>query len=1115
MSLRDRGYKMLRNDPGSPNTTSNDLAERLWNSAYDQLIAEKPDLVAAYEKILCRQLNHDDPKGKAKAFSIAHDQNARRLQMQQLVQRALEKAQQTNPVQEGVDNAVQVTLALKGVIDAAVHSAPQAALAWAGIAVVLQLLVNSQKETESNREGIVYIAKRMDWYWALANLILSRQLSHGPTLSLRRELERNITDLYAAILSYQMMSVCACYRKRRFGFVRDLFRLDDWEGTLQQIQSMEDRFRQDSNEFNSQRGVQLLETLVENTNLERERPSVASPVTAETKLGHRLLPFGRNSGFLGREEIMADLLGKISPDLDPDNCHRIAIEGLGGIGKTQIALEAAFRLHRMRPSCSIFWVPAMDVASFDNAYREIGILLQVDGIDQPGADVRSLVKAALSQTPDEWLLIVDNIDDTDLFFTSRLHDCIPFSYHGSILVTTRNHDVVTRLGVSPENVIPVPEMNRTDAEQLLRQNLDASQLLDETDTQNLLEFLGDIPLAIKQASAYMYRTRMSVSRYLTHCTSSDRGLIELLSKDFEDQGRYRGSQNSVATTWLISFQHMRRDSPLAAEFLETISFLTDKAIPREMVILRLRDGSVTRRDGICEPALVVEEAIGVLKAYGFVTERAVEAGFYDVHRLVQLAMRNWLLKQGALGDRFEEVISCLQMVYPSIEWIAKENKELWVRYLPCLQKILEYREVLPVENNPVVVPDLTARAAKSNELLWRYQVAAGYYQQAAAGFEVVYGLEHDATLDSISSLIWLYLSMREWAKSLDVYRRVYPTFRKVYGPSSSITLNATTRFSRSLRWTGQVAEARDLIQQYLDENGHLLDGHQVRSLTTELAKAEGRLGGPQERVNRLRAVLDSFDGSEKLTLKLGMTATYGIALMGQDRFAEAEKLLKEALKGFQELGYSQVDHHDTLQVFLHVATCVWMQDRYSEAESMYRHAATACQELLKNMQDASFETQERLGRCLVQQQKYDEAIPILTDAFAKSKELHGLDRKLTAEVLSCLGLANLRLGRYLEAERWYREATIWAKRLNIHVLNSKYVGGNMYRLGDCLREQKKFSEAEKVYEEALKLYGEKTEKVNVYHLLHRLSVVCEAQGKVAEAKQYQEEMAAIELHDGD
>ncbi|KAK3358406.1 hypothetical protein B0T24DRAFT_685482 [Lasiosphaeria ovina] len=94
----------------------------------------------------------------------------------------------------------------------------------------------------------------------------------------------------------------------------------------------------------------------------------------------------------------------------------MAIEGLGGIGKTQLALEAAFRLRDNHPACSVFWVPATDIASFENAYREFGRALRVSGIDEMGSDVKPAVQMALCTSSHEWLLIIDGADDTDLVF---------------------------------------------------------------------------------------------------------------------------------------------------------------------------------------------------------------------------------------------------------------------------------------------------------------------------------------------------------------------------------------------------------------------------------------------------------------------------------------------------------------------------------------------------------------------------------------------------------------------------------------------------------------------------------------------------------------------------
>jgi NB-ARC domain len=274
--------------------------------------------------------------------------------------------------------------------------------------------------------------------------------------------------------------------------------------------------------------------------------------------------------------LLEQLLWRIPPSADPDDCQRTAIEGLGGVGKTQIALEAAFRVLRKHQDCSVFWVPAVDAATFENAYREIGRQLEIEGIDENEADVKSLVKTALSQSADNWLLIIDNADDVELLFgtagTTPLCDYLPFSRKGSILFTTRNHAAVRKLDIPKTNVISTTEMSRPEAAELLQKNFASDQICDPESMTILLDFLTDLPLAIKQASVYMDQTRMTTSQYLKHCRESDEHLIELLSKDFEDRTRYKSIRNPIATTWLISFRHISRDNQLATQYLKFMSF---------------------------------------------------------------------------------------------------------------------------------------------------------------------------------------------------------------------------------------------------------------------------------------------------------------------------------------------------------------------------------------------------------------------------------------------------------------------------------------------------------------------------------------------------------------
>jgi hypothetical protein len=110
------------------------------------------------------------------------------------------------------------------------------------------MLVNPVKESEANRKGIGYVVHRMSWYWNLAALLLKENIDEE-SAGLRRELEGRLVNLYSALLSYQMKSVYTYNRNRGLVFLRDMFRLDGWDGNLNAIKDAEKVFRQDSDEY--------------------------------------------------------------------------------------------------------------------------------------------------------------------------------------------------------------------------------------------------------------------------------------------------------------------------------------------------------------------------------------------------------------------------------------------------------------------------------------------------------------------------------------------------------------------------------------------------------------------------------------------------------------------------------------------------------------------------------------------------------------------------------------------------------------------------------------------------------------------------------------------------
>ncbi|KAI1439366.1 P-loop containing nucleoside triphosphate hydrolase protein [Annulohypoxylon stygium] len=195
---------------------------------------------------------------------------------------------------------------------------------------------------------------------------------------------------------------------------------------------------------------------------------------------HRIVPFRQNEDFVGRESTLRKLLERIPPSAKRNKRQMNVIEGLGGVGKTQVALEVAYQAYKRFPDRSVFWVPVINMASFENAYREIGKALEVDRLEEDDVDMKSLVKTALEENAGDWLLVIDNADDPELLFGRAggpaIRDYLPYSRQGSILLTTRNHDITVGFDVQEENICTVQNLEEAEAMRVLQKNLKGSQI---------------------------------------------------------------------------------------------------------------------------------------------------------------------------------------------------------------------------------------------------------------------------------------------------------------------------------------------------------------------------------------------------------------------------------------------------------------------------------------------------------------------------------------------------------------------------------------------------------------------------------------------------------------
>ncbi|KIV99978.1 uncharacterized protein PV09_08488 [Verruconis gallopava] len=372
-----------------------------------------------------------------------------------------------------------------------------------------------------------------------------------------------------------------------------------------------------------------------------------------------IIPFERNPQFIGRESLLTDLDSKL---FIGEQTTKTAIVGLGGIGKTQIALELAYRTKQKYQNCAIFWIPATDLDSLHQAYRNIAQKLRIPGWDEEKADVKELVQIYLSQENIwPWLCIFDNADDMGMWIQP------PGSESGL------KPGLKVAVKLAGRDIVEVPELDEEGAARLLLNLLlNSSYPSDYQDAKILVRELTYLPLAIVQAAAYINENTTTLKDYLLLLKEQEGDVIELLSEEFEDEWRYQSTKNPVAVTWQISFERVRSRDLLAAEYLSFMACMHWKDIPHSV----LPEGPSRKKE---------LEALGTLKAYSFIVQRG-EKMAYDLHRLVHLATRSWLREEGILARYNQVAIERLDEVFPRNYY---EKRTQWRRLLPHAASILQ------------------------------------------------------------------------------------------------------------------------------------------------------------------------------------------------------------------------------------------------------------------------------------------------------------------------------------------------------------------------------------------------------------------------------------------
>jgi tetratricopeptide (TPR) repeat protein len=525
-----------------------------------------------------------------------------------------------------------------------------------------------------------------------------------------------------------------------------------------------------------------------------ERPSFPGALPAIWNI-----PYPRNPYFTGREELLSRLAASLRAGQTVGISQPQAVSGLGGVGKTQIALEYVYRYYQEYEA--VLWTRADTQEALISGFVAFANLLHL-----PQQEERDQLKI-MQEVKDwlmnhtGWLLLLDNADDLAL-----VQDFLPPAGRGHTLLSTRAASMgrlaqrieVDALDSESGALLLLRRAGRLGSDAPLEQAKASERIIARQITQEL----GGLPLALDQAGAYIEETQCSLADYL-HLYRSQRA--ELLKAR---GGLVPDHPEPVATTWSLSFDQVQERSLAAADLLRVCAFLHPDAIPEELIT----EGAAAlgpSLQAVAQSLLAFNQAIGVLLSYSLLKRNAEEHQL-SIHRLVQAVLKDGMEKH-IYRDWAERVVQAVNQALPT-----EVDYGPYARYERCLPHAQECAQL--IEQEQFTSDAASTLLHQTGIYLWthaRYAEAEAFFQQSLRIWEQAYGPDHPQVAYPLNGLAILYREQGKYAEAEPLYQRALRIREHALGPDHPQVAYPLTNLARLYREQGKYAEAEPLYQRAL------------------------------------------------------------------------------------------------------------------------------------------------------------------------------------------------------------------------------------------------------------------------------------------------------------
>ena len=514
----------------------------------------------------------------------------------------------------------------------------------------------------------------------------------------------------------------------------------------------------------------------------------------------------RNKNFTGRDAILSLLRRSIASRVTavvPEDPLPRALQGLGGVGKTAVAIEYA---HRYRGDYDVVWWISADQlplvrASLAALALRLGLTESAAATGIEGAAKAALDALRRGRPYSRWLLIFDNADQPEDF-----PEFIPEG-PGDVLITSRNH----RWGGRAETV-QMNVFSRTESMEFLRKR--APIEITDREADLLAEKLGDLPLALEQAGAMLAETGMPIEEYLK--------LIEEQIVKIMAEGKSAEYGTSVTAAWAVSVAKVRQQLPQAEELLRSCAFFGPEPIPRD-VFRRGTRATSTRISDLMQDSILFAQAIRELGRFALVT---IGGRSISVHRLVQALLRGEL--NAAEQDRYRHDI---HLILAAAAPPSPADDRYWERY----------RELLPhVTAVATEFANCTVAEVRSLALdVMRYLYLVGDHRSCVdmsrsfiKQWTADSGADDPAVIDANRHYGNALRGVGRNADAFALNEQNLDRARHVLGPSDAVTLSIQTSVAADQRARGNFTVARDIDSEALELSREALGEENPQTIRT-------------------------------------------------------------------------------------------------------------------------------------------------------------------------------------------------------------------------------------------------------------------------------------------